>query len=130
MEKKKKKIELNKHENKTTSVLFIDIKGAFPNLNRAQLLDICCKIGLPFTCISWIHSFLHSRTMKLAFNNETMTNPITIYTGVPQGSPISPILFLIYANQLFKCNAYLPIRLGSYVDDIGIQASSRSTHEN
>ena len=108
----------------------MDIKGAFLNLNRAQLLDICYKIGFPFTCINWIHSFLHSRTMKLAFNNKTMTNSITIYTNVPQGSPVSPILFLIYANQLFKCNAYLPTRLGSYIDDIEIQASSRSTHEN
>ena len=68
--------------------------------------------------------------MKLAFDNEIITNSVTIYTGVPQGSPVSPILFLIYANQLFKCNAYLSIRINSYVDNIGIQTSSRSTYEN
>ena len=123
-------IELKKHEKKHTSVLLINVKRAFPNMNRAQLLKICCKLKLPYACISWIHSFCHSRIMKLAFDNKIMQNAATIYTGIPQGSPVSPILFLIYISQLFTKHSYLQERLISYMDDIAIVASSRSSHEN
>ena len=100
-------------------------------MNRAQLLKTCCKMKLPFACISWIHSFCYSRSIKLAFDNKIMLNPVTIYTDVPQGSPVSSILFLIYINQLFK-NQYLnlAVNLSSYINDIAIVAAFRSVKEN
>ena len=39
-------IELNKHRKKLTSALFLDIKAAFPSVNKAQLLDICYTLKL------------------------------------------------------------------------------------
>jgi len=68
--------------------------------------------------------------MKLAFDDKIMENPVIIYTGVPQGSPILSILFLIYINQLFKDHSHLLIRMLNYMDDIAILATSKSSHEN
>jgi hypothetical protein len=45
-------IEINKHEKKLTSVLFLDIKGAFDHVNKVQLLEICSNLKLPTACIN------------------------------------------------------------------------------
>ena len=50
-----------------------------------------------------------------------------IKTGIPQGSPISPILFLIYIRNLFQSRAVTFI---SYLDDIALLASSKSFKKN
>ena len=68
--------------------------------------------------------------MKLAFDGEIMTNSVTIYTGVPQGSSVSSILFLVYINKLFKSHSNLSVKMPSYMDDIAILASSKSSKEN
>ena len=122
-------IEINKHRKKSTSTLFLDVKGAFDHVNKSQLLKTCCNLKLSNACISWIHSFLSNRRIKLTFDGETMNSSAYI-TGIPQGSPVSPILFLIYISQLFKNNSKLAVRLISYIDDIAIVVSSKTIHEN
>lgn len=72
---------------------------------------------------------MNQRKMQLAFDNERMMNSVDIYTEIPQDSPVSPILFLIYISQLFKLNN-LSVRLPSYIDDIALVASSKTLHEN
>ena len=54
--------------------------------------------------------------------------PIDI--GIPQGSPISPILFLIYVSELFKNRSQDDIRTPSYIDDIALIVSSPTVEEN
>ncbi len=67
----------------------------------------------------------------MAFDSE-ISNPVSINTGIPQGSPVSPILFLIYLSQLFKSNAkkLVSVRLISYIDDIAIVVSSKNIRQN
>ena len=45
-------IEINKHKKKLTSILFMDVKRAFPNVNKSQLLETCCNLKLSSACIS------------------------------------------------------------------------------
>ncbi len=59
-----------------------------------------------------------------------MNNSVNINAEISQDSPISPILFLIYISQLFKCNSNLAVRLISYIDDIAIVVSSKTIQEN
>ena len=124
-------IELNKYRRRLTSSLFLDVKKAFPSVNKDQLIDICYKIGLSPSLISWIHSFLTNRRLQLAFDGE-ISNSVSINAGIPQGSPVSPILFLIYISQMFKSNAkkLVSVRLISYIDDIAIIVSSKTIRQN
>src|SRR5438034_6891348 len=93
-------IQLAKYENKATSVLFMDIKGAYDHVSANHLLKICQKLKLSKSLCFWIRSFFQNRKIQLRFdgNIQEMTD---INIGIPQGSPVSPILFLIYIRFLF-----------------------------
>jgi hypothetical protein len=74
-------IETNKHERKLTSVLYLDIKGAFNHIKKSQLVDICRHAKLSPACINWIHLFLTNRRVQLTFDNEIMNNSVKLYVG-------------------------------------------------
>ena len=61
-------IQLAKNENKITSVLFIDIKGAYNHVSCNQLLKICKNLGLPRSLYSWIECFMNNKYIQLAFD--------------------------------------------------------------
>lgn len=69
---------------------------------------------------------MSNRTLKLIFDGQVEeTKPID--TGIPQGSPISPILFLIYIRDLFNSSA---VKFLLYIDDISLTVSSTSFKKN
>ena len=67
----------------------------------------------------------------MAFDGE-ISNSVSINAGIPQGSPVSPILFLIYISQMFKSNAkkLVSVRLISYIDNITIIVLSKTIRQN
>jgi hypothetical protein len=89
-----------KREGKITWTLCIDIKGAIDYLFRQRLLQTLKQMRLNPAIIRWTDSFLTDRLASLSFDAEfKLMSPIT--TGIPQGSPVSPILFLLYLQLLF-----------------------------
>jgi len=119
-------VEVNKANKLKTSALFLDIKGAFDHVAKNRLLQVLVQLELPICLILWVKSFVEDRIISLSFNNETEAfQPLN--TGIPQGSPISPILFLIYIRDLFKSQNIKPL---SYMDDISLIAASKSFKTN
>ena len=119
-------VQENKALNLKTSTLFLDVKGAFDHVAENQLIQTLIDLNLPLTLIGWIRSFLEKRVLKLSFNGQTEEfKPIE--TGIPQGSPISPILFLIYIRNLFQPGQSTFL---SYIDDITLTVSSTSWKKN
>ena len=119
-------IQTNRRYNKKTSTLFLDIKGAFDHVAKNKLLDIMKSRNLPVSLLSWTKSFLSRRRLRLAFDGQI--EPFEpIETGIPQGSPVSPLLFLIYIRDLFTSKA---CQVLSYIDDIALIASSSSLGKN
>ena len=104
------------------SALLMDVSGAFNNVHHARLVHNMRKRKIPDEIIRWVSSFLSNRTTCMRFNG-IITDPIRTPTGIPQGSPLSPILYILYNSDLLDL-AKRRKQLGlGFIDDIlyGVQ---------
>ena len=114
---------LNLDKGQYTSVTFIDLKKAFDTVDHQILLQKLRVYGLAGKEINWFKSYLDNRKQCCKVNGH-MSKLKNINFGVPQGSCLGPLLFLIYINDL-------PLALDSsnvnmYADDTSIYYSSKS----
>jgi len=109
------------------SSLFLDIKAGFDNVDNNTLALILREGGIPPYLVSWVSSFLGEQSWTLIFQGAPGT-PAPVNVGAPQGSPISPLLFLLYVAPLhFRIPRGLMI---SYVDDFALTVASLSYRGN
>jgi len=86
-------------ESKNVDCAYIDLKHAFDSVPIRFLLYKLFNIGIRGKLLNWISAFLTNRTAKVKINN-TFSTSFQIHSGVPQGSILGPILFLIYINDI------------------------------
>ena len=94
-------------------MILIDLQKAFDTINHCILLKKMKFIGFSDEAILWFSSYLSARKFKVVINNSYST-PGDITCGVPQGSILGPLLFLLYINdisQSIECEVLL------YADD-------------
>lgn len=90
------------------------------------MIDKLNKYGIKSKVLKWFKSYLTDRTQQVKFNNVTSSKRKTKY-GVPQGSILGPILFLIYINDLEKVLKYCKCKM--FADDTIIYYSSSNSVE-
>ena len=89
-----------------TSVLFLDIEGAFPNAVNEKLIANLTKRRVPNAIIRFVNSMLKGRKTRLKFDNHESEN-IIIDNGIGQGDPLSMVLYQYYnADLLDGCQRY------------------------
>ena len=103
---------IDQHSSYYARCLFLDFSSAFNTIDVKHLLPELKH--LDSHVINWVASFLTCRTQRTIVNN-TMSKSITTYTGTPQGSVLSPLLFSIYTNRLVsECSN---VTILKYADD-------------
>jgi ribonuclease HI/exonuclease III len=109
-----------------TSLLLLDVSGAFDNVSHIRLLHNLRKRKVDEKTVRWIASFLSERHTHIVVDG-VKSEQYAINTGIPQGSPLSPILYLFYnADLVEQCNETDTMSTG-YIDDVAIMAWGDTT---
>ena len=108
----------NKNSFTVQQTLFFDDFGkAFDSVPHRALLSKLEDLNLNPMLLKWIQSYLAGRTQQVVLNG-TISNPLPVLLGVPQGSVIGPILFLIYIDGIKSLPLSANSHLTLFADDM------------
>ena len=110
---------------KCCGVLFLDLKKAFDTVDHQILLKKMVSYGVEGNALQWFDSYLSNRQQRTLIN-DSLSEPKLVTCGVPQGSIIGPLLFILYINDLpdriLHCEIFL------YADDTALYYAADNSH--
>ena len=114
-----------RNRDEITVVAFLDLRKAFDTVNHMLLLHELAKIGCANSTLDWFKSYLTERSQTTTANGFTSSSRI-IDCGVPQGSVLGPVLFVIYINNI--TNVIGNCRYMLYADDLVVYTSGKDVN--
>ena len=104
--------------------VFFDLRKAFDSVPHIHLLDKLATVNLCPHLLQWIQSYLSNRSQVVAVGGELSTTK-SVMSGVPQGSVLGPLLFVVYIDDVANRISSLS-SISLYADDIALYRSIRS----
>lgn len=111
------KIYSNLNQKNKITGLFIDFRKAFDLVDHSILMNKLETIGIRGVALSWFTSYLTGRTQRVRVG-DSLSDPLLIRSGVPQGAVLSANLFLIFINDLLTQPLFGTIN--AFADDLAI----------
>jgi hypothetical protein len=97
-----------------TNVIYIDFAKAFDSVPHGRLLYKLKSFGICGAVLSWIESFITNRMQRVVIRGES-SSWANVVSGVPQGSVLGPLLFLLFIDDIDHC--FLHSVILKYADD-------------
>ena len=110
------KIKASWRAGQVTSVLFLDIEGAFPNAVPSRLEHNMRRRGVPRKIVTFIHNMLRGRVTALKFDGFT-SDTMSIENGIGQGDPLSMVMYQFYNADMLEIPEAEGESAIAYVDD-------------
>ena len=107
-------------------VVYLDFSKAFDKVDHNILLHKLDNLGIKGKTLKWIQQFLTNRSQRVMVNGK-LSSPHQVISGVPQGSVIGPLLFLVLINDIDKDTAHSMV--ASFADDTRV-TKGLSTQED
>jgi hypothetical protein len=112
--------------NRPTAIAFLDLAKAFDTVNHSILLNKLEAYGIRGSVMELIRSYLSERYQCVKIGNE-LSKRMLVKVGVPQGTILGPLLFILYINDIFKV---VPDgSLVSYADDTAVLCSGKNWND-
>ena len=111
------KIYLSLDNKKQPLAIYLDLSKAFDTIDHSILLNKLNYYGIQGNSLKWFESYLTNRKQHVEFK-ECLSTLKVITTGVPQGSILGPLLFIIYMNDISKVTTKFHFTL--YADDTSL----------
>ena len=103
----------------------LDLSAAFDTIDHTLLLHILTHVyGISDTALAWFQSYLTNRIQSISINNYT-SSPASLMYGVPQGSVLGPILFIMYTQPLHSLIQQHSLHDQSFADDTQMYQSCK-----
>ena len=101
LSKVKNDLLMNMNEQHVSLLVLLDVSAAFNTVDHRILLErLSSKFGFTGDAFNWFRSYLSQRSQRVVIRG-TVSEKFDVSHGVPQGSPLGPLLFIIYASKLF-----------------------------
>ena len=112
--------------NEQIDTVYLDFRKAFDKVPHTELLHKLKSIGISGSLLKWFKTYLSNRQQLVSING-SQSSVVPVSSGVPQGSTLGPLLFLVYINDLLQCVPNGKVYL--FADDTKCSHSISSTSD-